>query len=101
MYGSYHEIYNTNQVEGEKEIVDICGNICESGDLFARDREITKVKEGDILAIADTGAYGISMASNYNFRPLPAEIMVKDRKTKIIRKRQTIDDLLQLFIKSP
>lgn len=94
MYSAYHPIYNASNLNGKKEILDICGNLCESGDLFARDREINEIREGDILAIAHAGAYGFSMASNYNTRPLPAEIMVADGKATIIRQRQTIEDII-------
>lgn len=97
MYGSYHPIYNTSNMDGEKELIDICGNICESGDLFARDRELPQINEGDILAISHAGAYGFSMASSYNFRPLPAEVMVKDKKAKLVRKRQTVEELLKAY----
>ena len=97
MYGSYHPIYNASNCEDKKEIVDICGNVCESGDLFARNREISKIKEGHVLAISHAGAYGFSMASTYNFRPLPAEVMVKKGKSKLIRKRQSIADLLESY----
>ena len=97
MYGSYHPIYNASNMDGEKELVDVCGNICESGDLFAREREIPKISDGDILAISHAGAYGFAMASSYNSRPLPAEVAVKDGKSKLVRKRQTIEDLLSAY----
>lgn len=76
MYGSYHEIINANQVKGISQKVDIVGNICESGDVFGRDRRITRSKVGDILAILNAGAYGYVMASHYNSRPLPREILI-------------------------
>jgi len=98
MYGSYHPIYNASNMQGKMEKIDICGNICESGDLFARDREISKIKEGDVLAIAHTGAYGFAMASTYNFRPLPAEIIIRNKKSRLIRKRQSITELLKDYI---
>lgn len=97
MYGSYHPMYNASNMEGEEEKIDICGNICESGDFFARDRILPKIKEGDILAIGHAGAYGFSMASNYNSRPLPAEVLVKNGEAKLIRKRQTIEDLIAVY----
>jgi diaminopimelate decarboxylase len=76
MYGSYHPIANASRVEGEKETVTIAGNICESGDLFAQDRELTKFEIGDIAAILNAGAYGYTMASRYNSRELPKEIII-------------------------
>lgn len=99
-YGSYHEIINCNHVKGETNVVDISGNICESGDLFAHNRNITQTKENDVLAILDAGAYGYSMASNYNARLRPAEVLMRQDGTFIlIRKRDTLEDLLlnQIF----
>ncbi len=95
MYGSYHPILNASNVNGEKETVSLSGNICESGDLFARSREMTKMNKGDIIAILNAGAYGFSMSSNYNMRPKTAEVLVKDGKAKLIRQRETYDDLLR------
>ena len=76
MYGSYHEIINTSRAKGLVIKADIVGNICESGDVFGRDRKITSPKVGDILAILNAGAYGYVMASHYNSRSLPREILV-------------------------
>ena len=95
MYGSYHHIVNTSNLEGDTEKVTVCGNICESGDIFARDREISKINEGDILAILNAGAYGYSMASNYNTRPLPAEVLVNGGNVKLIRRRENFEELLR------
>ncbi|MEK7431623.1 MAG: diaminopimelate decarboxylase [Cyanobacteriota bacterium] len=95
MYGSYHEIVNTSNMSNEKEKVTIVGNICESGDIFARDREISKVSEGDIFAILNSGAYGYSMASNYNTRGLPAEVLVNENEVKLIRRRESFEELLR------
>ena len=72
------------------------GPVCETGDFFARNRELPAVQEGDLLAILDAGAYGMSLASNYNTRPRAAEILVDGRGHKVIRKRETIQDLLAL-----
>lgn len=76
MYGAEHQILNASRVRGAKEVVSVAGNICESGDLFAKQRKLTRFKEGDILAILNVGAYGFSMSSNYNSRPKPAEVLV-------------------------
>ncbi|MDP9249183.1 MAG: diaminopimelate decarboxylase [bacterium] len=76
LYGSYHEIVNTKKRNGKNITADIVGNICESGDVFGRDRQITLTKIGDILAIKNTGAYGYAMASHFNSRLLPAEILI-------------------------
>ncbi len=99
-YGSYHPIVvvdNCGSDGGKKEKfekVAVCGNICESGDVFTRneggiaDRELPPVKEGDVLALLVAGAYGFSMASNYNTRPRPPEVLVSGSKAKLIRKRE-------------
>lgn len=94
MYGSYHHILVADKPEAEPtESIDVAGNVCESGDLFARDRPLPEIKEGDILAIMNAGAYAFSMASQYNSRPLPAEVMVCDGEVDIIRERETFADL--------
>lgn len=85
MYGAYHEIINASCVEGSKELVSVVGNICESADFFARDREITKFAEGDIAAILDSGAYGYAMSSTFNARSQPAEILVIGKTSRLIR----------------
>ena len=72
------------------------GPICESGDFFARDRELAAVKEGDLLAILDAGAYGMALASNYNTRPRPAEVLIEGKSAKLVRRRETVADLLKL-----
>jgi diaminopimelate decarboxylase len=99
-YGSYHRIINASNVEDEKEEVVVAGYLCESGDLFTRNEEgpekraISKVDVGNILAIMDAGAYGYSMSSNYNLRPRPAEVMVSNGIARLIRRRETLKDLL-------
>jgi diaminopimelate decarboxylase len=81
-------------LKGEIENVTICGNICESGDLLAEDYPLPHCDPGDILAILDAGAYGYSMASNYNQRLRPAEVLLtNDKKIKLIRRRDTIKAL--------
>ncbi len=96
LYEAYHEIVPVVQPENRstgKEIVDVVGPVCESGDFFARDRELPSVKEGELLAILDTGAYGMALASNYNTRPRPAEVLVRGKSVKVIRRRETVRDL--------
>ena len=75
--------------------VDIVGPVCESGDFFALDRELPPIAQGDLLAIMSAGAYGFTMASNYNSRPLPAEVLVRGGEARLIRKRQTWRDLIK------
>ena len=75
---------------------EIVGPVCESGDVVGRDRMLTPLEVGDLVAIRDAGAYGSVMASNYNRRPLPAEVLVDNGSWKVIRRRQTLNDLLAL-----
>ncbi|KZX15921.1 diaminopimelate decarboxylase [Methanobrevibacter cuticularis] len=94
MYGSYHHIVVANKANEEAiEEIDVAGNICESGDLFARDRPLPKIEEGDLLAIMNAGAYAFSMSSQYNSRPRTAEILVNNGDSEIIRERETFNDL--------
>jgi diaminopimelate decarboxylase len=79
----------------ESEITDVVGPICESGDFLARDRELPIVREGDLLVVLDTGAYGMVLSSNYNSRPRAAEVLVDGKSVKLIRKRETMRDLLR------
>ena len=96
LYGAYHEIVPVNQgADAKSEVSDIVGPVCETGDFFARDRELPAVDEGDLLAILDTGAYGMVLTSNYNTRPRPAEVLVSGKSVKVIRKRERISDLLR------
>lgn len=90
MYGAYHKILNASRTTGPKKKVEIVGNICESSDFFAHNREITLPREGEILAILNAGAYGYSMSSNYNSHPRPAEVMVRNGKARIIRPREKL-----------
>ncbi len=95
IYGAYHRIEPVVKTKRGKILSDIVGPICESGDFLAKDREITQVKQGELLAIMSAGAYGFSMASNYNSRPKPAEVMVKGKDFALIRKRETYLDLIR------
>jgi diaminopimelate decarboxylase len=95
LYHAHHEIVPAvAQPARDVETVDIVGPVCESGDFFARGREIPAVEEGDLLAILDAGAYGMSLASNYNTRPRAAEVLVEGKRARLIRKRETVADLL-------
>ena len=95
LYGSYHRIVPLAPRTGASTW-DVVGPICESSDVFARDRELPPVCVGDLVAILDTGAYGAVMASNYNRRMLPPEVLVDDGGWTVIRRRQTLDDVLAL-----
>ena len=95
LYESYHEIVAVKQPGTHRtEKVDIVGPVCESGDFFAQDRELPPLHEGDLIALMSAGAYGFSMASNYNSRPLPAEVLVDGCRSEVIRQRQTLADLI-------
>jgi diaminopimelate decarboxylase len=95
MYGSYHHILVANKPEAEPtQNIDVAGNICESGDLFARDRPLPEIKEGDVIAIMNAGAYAFSMSSQYNSRPRPGEVIVREGQGDVIREKETYADLL-------
>jgi diaminopimelate decarboxylase len=97
LYGAYHEMVPVIQSRAsgtaKLETVDVVGPVCESGDFFARDRELPRVEERDLLAILDAGAYGMALASNYNSRPRPPEILVRGKSVKLIKRRETVHEL--------
>ncbi len=95
LYGSYQAIQPVVQGNGKTIVADVVGPICESGDFFAKDREIARPKRGDLLAVMSAGAYGFTMASNYNSFPKPPEILVDGDKYYVIRSRETLDDLIR------
>jgi diaminopimelate decarboxylase len=96
LYGAHHEIVPVVESPGEKETADVVGPVCETGDFFARDRELPAVSEGDLLAILDTGAYGAALGSNYNTRGRPAEVLVDGPKARLIRRREMFRDTIRL-----
>jgi diaminopimelate decarboxylase len=96
LYGSFHRIVPVMPREGSETAWDIVGPICESSDVFARDRSLPDLRVNDVVALLDTGAYGAVMASNYNRRFLAPEVLVDETQWKVIRRRQTIDDVLAL-----
>jgi diaminopimelate decarboxylase len=96
LYGSYHRIAPVRPRPSPLLPWDVVGPICESSDVFARDRALPPLEVDDLVAILDTGAYGSVMASNYNRHLLPAEVLVDDGQWTLIRRRQTIDDVLAL-----
>jgi diaminopimelate decarboxylase len=116
LYGAYHEIVpvvchperarQSFLLAGESkdpysrrdfgvERVDVVGPICETGDIFAHNRRLPPLQEGDLVALLDAGAYGMSLASNYNSRPRPAEVLVSGRSARLIRRRETARDLMR------
>jgi diaminopimelate decarboxylase len=102
MYDSHHdiEIYRgTDILSSGEELVTIVGNICETGDIIAKDRKLPEIFENDILGVLDSGAYGYSMSSNYNSRLRPAEVLIEaDGNPSLIRRRDTLDDLVRNFV---
>ena len=95
LYEGYHEIWPVKEHQGDEIIADIVGPVCESGDFQAQNRRIADVKPGEILAEMSAGAYGFSMSSTYNSRPLAAEVLVDGNKWSIIRRRQTMEQMVQ------
>lgn len=101
LYDAFHEIVPVNAATAQaadaraREAVDVVGPICETGDFFARNRELPATNDGDLLAILDVGAYGMVLTSNYNTRLRPAEVLIDGKSVRVIRRRETMDDLLR------
>jgi diaminopimelate decarboxylase len=96
LYKAHHEIVPVSaKPEAKRTIYDVVGPVCETGDFFARDRALPAPAAGDLLAILDTGAYGMVLASNYNTRPRAAEVLVSGKSVKVIRRREKVSDLLR------
>jgi len=100
LYNAFHEIVpvEVGNASSVRETVDVVGPVCETGDFFARDRELPVVEEGELLAILDTGAYGMALTSHYNTRPRPAEVLVDGKSAKVIRRRETARDLMRVEV---
>lgn len=94
MYDAYHDIHNISNPSGQKQKYTIVGYICET-DTFGSDRELNEIREGDIIAMKNAGAYGFSMSSNYNSRLKPAEVLIINGEAKLIREREVLDDLFR------
>jgi diaminopimelate decarboxylase len=92
-YEAYHEIVPLTRKSGGRIKADVVGPICESGDFFCHDRLLPKVGAGDYLALMSAGAYGFAMASNYNSRSLPAEVMVNGQQAALVRQRQPVTEI--------
>ncbi len=95
MYGAYHEIIPVRKSSAKRITCDVVGPICESGDVFAHDRVLPAVKDGELLALLSAGAYGYVMASNYNVRPRVAEVLVKGKEWAVVQDRETFKDLIK------
>jgi diaminopimelate decarboxylase len=97
LYNAFHRIEAVRSRAGVSERqYEVVGPVCESSDVVGRDRMLPRLEVGDLVAILDTGAYGSAMASNYNRRPFPPEVLVDDGKWRVIRRRQTIEDMVML-----
>lgn len=96
-YDAYHHIVNISNPTGKQRLYTVVGYICET-DTFGWDRKIAEVREGDILAVLNAGAYGFSMSNNYNSRLRPAEVLIENGKARLVRRRETIEDLLAMQI---
>jgi len=94
LYGSYHRIAEVEQNGRDAKEYDVVGPICESGDFLARDRELPAVEQGERIALFSAGAYGFTMASNYNTRPRACELIVDGDTVSVARKRETYEDLI-------
>ena len=93
-YGAYHQIENLSNPSGEAKVYDVCGNICESGDRFAEQRELPEIREYDVLAIYNAGAYCYSMGGIYNLRSMPGEVVITNGQAALVRKRKSNCDLV-------
>jgi len=96
LYQAHHEILPVIRDNRSTQIADIVGPVCETGDFFARDRTIPELRAGDLAVLLDAGAYGMSLASNYNTRVRPAEVLIEGGEARLIRRRETFDDLLAM-----
>ena len=98
LYNAFHRIEHAEPISRPEVVSDIVGPLCESSDTLGRERRLPRPAVGDLMVVRDTGAYGAVMASNYNRRLMPAEVLVEDARWTLIRRRQTLDDLLALEI---
>ena len=96
LYGAHHEIVPVDRpTKSEMHSMDVVGPVCETGDFFARDRQMPDVQPGALIALLDAGAYAMSIASNYNSRGRAAEVLVEGKRAKLVRRRETIEDQLR------
>lgn len=97
-YDAYHHIVNVTHPAGKEKVYDVAGNICETGDYFATHRNLPEIREGDLLAIQNAGAYCYSMGGVYNLRPMPAEVLVLKGQDTLVRKRLSSEELVQQIV---
>jgi diaminopimelate decarboxylase len=96
LYGAFHRIEPVVATAASEAVVDFVGPVCETTDTLGKDRRLPEPAVGDLMVVFDAGAYGSVMASNYNRRPMPAEVLIRDGQATLVRRRQTIDDLVAL-----
>ena len=94
LYQAHHEILPVVRSDRRRQVVDVVGPVCETGDFFARDRDMAEVRAGELVVLLDAGAYGMSLSSHYNTRVRPAEVLVEEGKARLVRRRETFEDLL-------
>jgi diaminopimelate decarboxylase len=94
LYDAYHEIVPIIQGKPLDELTDVAGPVCESSDFLGRERQLPAMKHGDLIAVLTAGAYGMAMASNYNGRPRAAEVLVESNTFRVVRRRETWQDLI-------
>jgi diaminopimelate decarboxylase len=94
LYDAHHEVVPVMERERAMQVADIVGPVCESGDFFAHDREVAEMRAGELVALLDAGAYGMSQASQYNTRMRPAEVLIENGAARLIRTRETLEDVL-------
>ena len=92
---AHHEVEPVGRPRKPEEVVDLVGPVCESTDVLARARKLPRLSEGDLVVLRTAGAYGMSMASQYNARPRPAEVLVSGTQFRVVRRRESLDDLLR------
>ena len=95
LYGAFHRVLKIGESQNGTLVYDITGRICENTDRISENYTMPEMKEGDLCAIMDAGAYGYSMSHNFNTRPRPAEILINNEEVKLIRKRESIEDLFR------
>ena len=97
LYEAFQEILPVEEklLETSRYVSDLVGPICESGDYLAKDRELPELSRGNLVAVMSSGAYGFTMASNYNSRPRPPELLVKEKESFLIRERESYEDLIK------
>jgi len=93
LYQSHHEIWPVVKAERTAMVADVVGPVCETGDFFARDRSLPEVRAGELVVLLDAGAYGMSLSSHYNTRVRPAEVLVEGGKARLVRRRETVEEL--------